>query len=124
MSNATIKYYSKNRLEHHYFECKTKKYRVSDLIEQSKKYDVFDLPLDGICLSATPWAYTERIGDIADHFVQANKTDLKYPIILDGYGYIADGWHRVVKALMLGNTTIKAIRLIEMPDDYEKVTPE
>ena len=124
MSNATTKYYSKGRLDHHYFITSEKKYRVSDLIDKSLKYDVFDLPLDGINISAIPWDNTKCKGDIADHFIKVNKANLKYPIILDNYGYIADGWHRVVKALALGHKTIKAIRLVHMPNDYELVNDD
>ena len=31
-------------------------------------------------------------------------------------GTICDGWHRVVKTILKGETTIKAIRIEEMPD--------
>ena len=40
---------------------------------------------------------------------------LNYPIILDDCGQIADGYHRLCKAILEGRETIKAIRLEEMP---------
>jgi len=34
-------------------------------------------------------------------------------------GFVADGWHRIVKALATGKTIIKAYRLQRMPDPDE-----
>lgn len=99
------------------------KYKVSDLIEESKKYEIFDLDLSSIDLSARPWEFVLRIQDLADHFLRVMNANLDYPIILDDYGYICDGWHRVMKALIENHKTIKAIRLLSMPKG-EKVSDE
>lgn len=90
---------------------------VPVLIQFAKEnnYKVFDLPLDGINLSGLMWTI-DNMRDIAYHITRINKTDLKYPILLDNLGNICDGWHRVIKAIIEGNKTIKAIRLDEMPD--------
>ena len=48
-----------------------------------------------------------------------NQADLKYPIILDDTGFICDGWHRLLKSIVEGKDTIKAIRLKVMPDPVE-----
>ncbi|MGD9156780.1 MAG: hypothetical protein PVG39_00100 [Desulfobacteraceae bacterium] len=72
---------------------------------------VFDLPLSAIDLSACPWKDTQSVEDIIYHANRAYKSDLKYPIILDWHGYICDGWHRVVKAVILQHKTIRAYRL-------------
>jgi len=53
--------------------------------------------------------------DMAYHIDRVNKADFKHPILIDNQGCICDGWHRVMKAIMLGHTTIKAIRLLDMP---------
>lgn len=98
-----------------------RKYRTIDLIEKSKEYDVFDLSLNSIDLSAKPWEFTDRIADLADHFLDVQNANLDYPIILDSYGYICNGWHRIVKALLLNHKTIKAVRLIEMPNNYTAI---
>lgn len=90
------------------------KWSVYDLIELSEKYKPFDLPLAGIDLSGKPWGDISVKG-FAYHMIRVNDADLKYPIILDDEGYICDGWHRLVKAIINGDATIKAIRLPIMP---------
>jgi len=93
------------------------------LIEHSKKYKVFHLPLVGINLGGCPWSKEMTIDSFLYHSKRIKNTDLKYPIILDDTGVIADGWHRVCKAILKGNTTIKAIRLETMPkpDKYHEI---
>lgn len=46
---------------------------------------------------------------------RVRECSLEYPIILDDVGQIADGYHRLCKAILEGRETIKAIRLLEMP---------
>lgn len=54
-----------------------------------------------------------------DFIFQVNRTlnanYTKYPIILDNFGQVADGWHRICKAILDGKKTIKAYRITEMP---------
>lgn len=90
-------------------------YNVLKLIEHSKKYEAFDLPLAGIDLSRYPWGKLS-IKQYCYHAKRALNSDLRYPILLDPDGYICDGWHRLAKALIKGNTTIKAIRMESMPE--------
>ena len=94
-------------------------YSSTKLIEHSKKYDVFDLPLAGIDLRRGAWDVND-LDDFIHHAKRCSKVSLKHPIILDKYGTIADGCHRVVKAIVLGKTTIKAIRLETMPP-YDRI---
>ena len=49
--------------------------------------------------------------------------DLKYPIILTPDGYICEGHHRVLKCLFLGQRTIHAVQLDEMPKPDYQITP-
>lgn len=98
-----------------------KKYSVLSLIEHSNKYKSFDLPLAGINLREKPW----EVEDIDDFIFEVNrvkKSSLEYPILIDQYGTICDGWHRICKAIILGNKTIKAIRLESMPPHIEEMT--
>jgi len=90
-------------------------YKVTDLIKVAEKYDTFDLPLMGIDLGVHPWGEID-IKDFAYHMKRINEADMQYPIILDDTGYICDGWHRLVKAIMNNQNTIKAIRLTVMPE--------
>lgn len=113
--------YPKHRIEPMTFEeshyvADGEEWKARDLVDfaKVKKYKVFDLPLCGIDLNREPF-----LVDNFDNFIfqmkRVNETDLKFPIILSDKGQIADGWHRVCKAILEGRETIKAIRLLEMP---------
>lgn len=84
------------------------------LIEASKQYKPFDLPLAAIDMHGLPWG-VNSILDFIHHVKRIDNTNLKHPIILDDEGIICDGWHRVAKAVLKGDTSIKAIRLLKMP---------
>ena len=102
-------------LEENYFEDQDGcVYGSAKLIEHSKKYTPFDLPLAGIDLRRGSWDIND-LDDFIHHAKRCSNASLNYPIILDKYGTIADGCHRVVKAIVLGRETIKAIRLETMP---------
>lgn len=49
------------------------------------------------------------------HMNAVNNADLETPIILDEDGELMDGRHRIMKAMLLGNKTIKAVRFDENP---------
>ena len=85
-----------------------------------KNYKPFDLPLVGIDISHIPFS-ASTFGQFLYHLKRVNDTSLDYPVILDDEGVICDGWHRVAKAYLEGKPTVKAIRLLEMPDASGKV---
>lgn len=89
-------------------------YATTKLIEHSKQYKPFDLPLVGLDLRRKSWQIND-LDDFIHHAKRVHDTDLKHPIILDRYGTIADGCHRIIKAIVNGETSIKAIRLETMP---------
>lgn len=98
-------------------------YDVPTLIQFAKEkgYKPFDMPLVSIYIGSEPF----RITDFAQflyHIKRVDNVSLEYPILIDDHGYICDGWHRVAKAFLEGKTTIKAIRLLEMPEASGKVT--
>lgn len=92
-----------------------KTWQVTDLIELSKDLQPFDLPIIGIDIGVEAWGEID-IKSFCYHMDRVNKSDLSYPIILDDTGFICDGWHRVVKAILEGNEIIKAVRLTVMPE--------
>ena len=49
------------------------------------------------------------------HIKSVLAADLSYPIILDEDGEIMDGRHRVMKALIDGEESIRAVRFSENP---------
>jgi len=90
-------------------------WNVLTLIQASKDLEPFDLPLAGIYLGIDVWRDSKTILEFTQHVKRVQHTDLKYPVILTPEGFICDGWHRVVKALVMGHATIKAVRLDKMP---------
>lgn len=80
----------------------------------AKGLPAFDCPLAALDLSDQIWVGC-CIADMAEHCKQVMDADLRHPIILDWEGAIADGRHRVIKALCEGRTTIKAVRLTYKP---------
>lgn len=94
-------------------------YKVTDIIELSKQYKPFDMPICGIDISVMPWG-EQTIKKYCYHIRRIENANLDYPIVLDDSGFICDGWHRLVKAIIKGQKSIKAIRLKVMPDAINK----
>jgi hypothetical protein len=63
--------------------------------------------------------------DVAEHARLINDCDLTYPIILSSDGRVMDGMHRVLKALMQGESHVRAVRFTSDPEpDHVGVKPE
>ena len=92
-------------------------WNVSTLIDYVKnnKLKPFEIPLAAIPLLDLNF----DVHNMDDFIFQVNRTlkadYTKYPIILDDFGQVADGWHRICKAILDGKKTIKAYRITEMP---------
>jgi hypothetical protein len=85
---------------------------VARLITLSKDFEPFEAPIN--CLSL--WSkYDLTMRELVMHCNAIQDADLNYPIILDEDGEIMDGRHRIMKAIMLGQKTIKAVRFDENP---------
>jgi hypothetical protein len=81
---------------------------VARLFELSKNLEVMDIPLKHINMY---YRYEKlSLRQLAGHVVAVNEADLKYPIILDEDGELMDGRHRLIKAIITGEDTIKAVR--------------
>ena len=72
-----------------------------------------DVPLEHLNTYALYENVTLR--DLVMHIQAVNDADLSFPIILDEDGYLMDGRHRLMKAIISGNKTIKAVRFEENP---------
>lgn len=79
------------------------------LIECSKDLPVFDYCLASADLS-NGVDFGENMLDYAAHIRRVAKADLSYPIILHPDGAVLDGRHRLLKALVVGRDSIKAVR--------------
>lgn len=81
---------------------------------KAKEYPVLDMPLWNIDLTTEPFECSQ-LHSFIFQMKRVNECSLEYPIILDEVVQIADGYHRLCKAILEGRETIKAIRLLEMP---------
>ncbi len=89
-------------------------WKATTLVEYAKDLEPFDLQLKALDISVKPFCI-EDIRAVCLHMKRVELTNLEYPIIMDETGYIIDGWHRVVKALLAELETIKAVRFDEDP---------
>ena len=105
------------------FATQSAKWDAGTLVKAAEEQDcpVFNLPLMAIDVSVLPWSIN-NIREVAEHMNRVWRSSLEYPVVMDDYGYIIDGWHRVVKAFLLGKTTVKAVRLKSMPPCDEALT--
>lgn len=94
----------------YYHDSDGNEYAVTRVIEYAKDLPVFEMPLAGICLDWQIWKGCDMVG-LAFHCKKVMDADLNFPVIFDCVGNIADGRHRVLKALIEGRSTIKAKRL-------------
>lgn len=86
---------------------------ISRLVELSKNFPVIEIPLDHLNVY---FLYNEvSLREIVMHVKAVLESDLDFPIILDEDGGILDGKHRVMKAILNGESTIKAVRFEENP---------
>lgn len=94
-------------------------YSVARLIDDSKELPVFDVPVAALDLSDRTWDDANIYG-LAFHVRKCMRADLSHPILLDWNGAVADGRHRIIKAIATGKTTVKARRMTWKPDYCRK----
>lgn len=90
---------------------------VARLHQLSKDLPVMEVPLNHLNVYTNYQTLTLR--DLVMHMKAVNNADLSYPIILDEDGDIMDGRHRIMKCLLEGIETIKAVRFEENPSPCE-----
>lgn len=105
-------------------------WNVARLVSLTQHFPVIEIPLSAIReIDESYWfansgeAATCR--KVAEHAKLINKVDLSYPIILFSNGRVADGMHRVCRALIEDHDTIKAVRFENDPEpDFIGVSPD
>lgn len=97
-------------LTHWFSDCTGARWSVARLLEETKSLEPFDCPLAALDLSPVIWAGASTF-DLAGHCRRVMDADLKHPILLAWDGSVADGRHRIIKAIAEGRTTIKAKRM-------------
>ncbi len=106
-------------LQDYYQDGDGNSYSVARLVDEAKGLKPFKLPLEGIDLDLCIWNGFNMY-NLAFHIKRVNNADLRRPIILDWNGAIADGRHRILKAIVKERSYIKAVRLTSKlnPDRY------
>lgn len=60
---------------------------------------------------------------VAEHARRIQAADLRHPVILSASGGLMDGGHRIAKAWLAGETTVRAVRFPVDPEP-DRVVPE
>ena len=106
-------------LQDYYRDRDGDRYSVARLLDDAKHLPVFDVPLAALDLSSRIWSDCNMFA-LAFHVKKCADADLRHPILLDWNGGVADGRHRIIKAIMDGKRTIKARRMYWKPDPDKK----
>lgn len=96
-------------------ECSLGRHRwcVPRLFELTRGLPVMEVPLNHLNVYYTYSKLTLR--EMVMHMKAVQKADLSFPIILDEDGELMDGRHRIMRAMLEGRETIKAVRFDENP---------
>lgn len=87
---------------------------------KKKKLKPFKMTLSSFNLGLVYHQFDNHcLFDVIYQFKRVANCDINKPIILDDVGQVADGMHRVVKAISLDMEYIMAYRLTEMPTPDE-----
>ena len=89
---------------------------AKDLPEYDAEVELFE-ELDRDCWFGEGRPPTIR--EVADHCRRINETDPRYPLIINDNGQLMDGGHRLARALLEGQKTVKAVRFEKMPEPDE-----
>ena len=94
-------------------------WNVARLFECARELPVMDVPINHLSIYYKYETLTLR--EMVMHMKAVTNSNLDHPIILDEDGELMDGRHRLMKAMLLGLDTIKAVRFDENPSP-DKVT--
>lgn len=96
-------------------------YWVTRLWQLAESLESFPHPLAELDLSGQVWFHGRcpTIDEVVKHYERVLAADLDYPILLDVDGRVMDGYHRIVKARLQGDTTILAVRFSVTPEADE-----
>lgn len=103
---------------------------VDRLIEWSAGLPVTEIPIESIDeIDSVYWFDDDgerpTVRRIVDHIRLVEAVDPAYPIILGHDGRVMDGMHRIVRAMLDGRTTIRAVRFPEpLEPDHVNCRPE
>ena len=93
---------------------------IHRLVELSRELPVIEVPIETLPeLDSRSWFETSHRSpscrEVALHAKLIEEADLAYPIIQAADGRVMDGMHRLCKAWMHGDKTIRAVRFENDP---------
>jgi hypothetical protein len=102
---------------------------VDRLVALSADFPVIEVAVSALPDVDTPYWFDEHnpptVRKIAEHVRLIQEVDVEYPIILGPENRVMDGMHRVVRALLEGRPTIRAVQFSDLPaPDYRNCRPD
>ena len=92
-----------------------KRWKNSTLFRASEGLETYDLQIAALDFDVEVWS-VRSFGSFLYHSKRIEDADMSFPVIQMPSGFIADGWHRIAKAILRGDETIKCVRLKTMPE--------
>lgn len=109
-------------LQDFYIDRDGNEYNVARLIDDARDLPVFEVPVAALDLSGEIWPGSNMLA-LAFHIKKVMDANLDFPILLDWNGAVADGRHRILKAIVTGKRTVKAKRIHWRVEPCRKAQP-
>ena len=93
-----------------------RRWKITDLRKAVENVPVYHIPLAFLDLAAHEFNTEGGLIAFAQHVRHVDESNTDDPIIVDQWGRILDGRHRIVKALLEGRTTIPAKKVPDGTD--------
>jgi hypothetical protein len=102
---------------------------VDRLIHLASSLPVEEVPIEDLYEIDSVYWFDESqrptVRKVVEHFRLLDEVDPSYPIILGPDSRVMDGMHRVARALLEEKTSIRAVRLPQLPEpDYRGCRPD
>jgi hypothetical protein len=103
---------------------------VGRLVKLTSDLPALEIPLSSIeDIDSVHWIGADgsppTVRILVRHMELVNGADFSFPVIIGADGRVLDGMHRVAKALLLGNPTVRAVRFDVQPSpDHVDIRPE
>jgi hypothetical protein len=99
-------------------------WRTKTLLEASKNLEVVPFQITDFIQDENIMWTLKNVHDYLNHYKRVQRANLDEPLILRSDGYIMDGWHRLIKAIACGITTLPSRQFVinPEPDFKEEVT--
>jgi hypothetical protein len=92
---------------------------VNHLIWKARELPIIDYSIENIVLDDNLFWKLDTTRDFLVHYEKVSLANLDYPIILSAEGIVMDGRHRLMKAILEGRKSIKAVKFEITPEpDY------